>query len=200
MFHQEYVWSDQAKLKDEISRMEAAGFKAIFLTVDNTGINGIRTRQLRVSGLGGDTGHSATFDFNALAAIQNMTKLPVVPKGIRSAADALQCLKLGFPAIYVTNHGGRTIDGAPTSVEILLDIRKNAPEVFEKMEVYADGGVRRGSDVIKLLALGARAVGLGRSCVPFYRYYSRFAMLTHTSGRCSRTSTAPLAFRCLSRG
>lgn len=143
--------------------MEAAGFKAIFLTVDNTGVNGVRTRQLRVTGLGGDTGHSATFDFNSLAAIQNMTSLPVVPKGIRSAADARTCLQLGFPAIYVTNHGGRTLDGAPTAVEILLDIRKNAPEVFDKMEVYADGGVRRGSDVIKLLALGARAVGLGRS-------------------------------------
>jgi hypothetical protein len=163
MFHQEYVWSNTTRLKSEIKDIERAGFKAIFLTIDNTGINGIRTRQLRVDGEGDDTGHSATFDFKALAAVQKMTKLPIVPKGVRSATDALKCLALGFPAIYVTNHGGRTLDGAPTAVEILLDIRKNAPQVFEKMEVYADGGVRRGTDVIKLLALGARAVGLGRS-------------------------------------
>jgi len=72
-------------------------------------------------------------------------------------------MELGFPAVYISNHGGRVLDGAPTAVEILLDIRRNAPEVFENMEVYADGGVRRGNHIIMLLALGARAVGLGRS-------------------------------------
>jgi isopentenyl diphosphate isomerase/L-lactate dehydrogenase-like FMN-dependent dehydrogenase len=157
------VWSNTTRLRSEIRDIERAGYKALFLTVDNTGIAGIRTRQLRVAAQDNDTGHSATFTFDALAAIQNMTTLPVVPKGIRSATDARKCLDLGFPAIYVTNHGGRTLDGAPTAVEVLLDIRKNAPEVFDRMEVYADGGVRRGTDVIKLLALGARAVGLGRS-------------------------------------
>lgn len=55
------------------------------------------------------------------------------------------------------------MDGVPTSVEILLDIRKQYPEVFENMEVYADGGVRSANHVIALLALGAKAVGLGRS-------------------------------------
>lgn len=102
----------------------------------------------------------------SLADFRDLTDLPIVPKGIKTAKDAKTCLDLGFPAIYVSNHGGRTLDGAPTSVEILLDIRKNAPEVFEGMEVYADGGVRRGNHVITLLALGATAVGLGRS--PMY--------------------------------
>jgi isopentenyl diphosphate isomerase/L-lactate dehydrogenase-like FMN-dependent dehydrogenase len=74
------------------------------------------------------------------------------------------CLDLGFKAVYISNHGGRIIDTAPTAVEILLDIHKNAPEVFN-MEVYADGGVRHGSDIVKLLALGAKGVGLGRSSV-----------------------------------
>ncbi|KAJ7273253.1 FMN-dependent dehydrogenase [Mycena rebaudengoi] len=64
-----------------------------------------------------------------------------------------------FPCYH---HGGRVLDGAPTAVEVLMDIRKNAPEVFSRMEVYADGGVRRGTDALILLALGARAVGLGR--------------------------------------
>ncbi|PBK69199.1 FMN-dependent alpha-hydroxy acid dehydrogenase [Armillaria solidipes] len=164
MFHQEYVWSNRSRLVDELKRFEDAGYKAIFLTIDNTGIDGIRSRSLRFTGAPGySPTHSATFDLVALAEIQNLTPLPIVPKGIKTAADARTCLELGFPAIYVSNHGGRTLDGAPTAVEILLDIRRNAPEVFERMEVYADGGVRRGNHVIILLALGARAVGLGRS-------------------------------------
>ncbi|KAJ6571567.1 FMN-dependent alpha-hydroxy acid dehydrogenase [Mycena capillaripes] len=161
MFHQEYIWSNTTRVIDELDRIKAAGFKAIFLTVDNTGINGIRTRSMRYTS-GSDTGHAANFDLNSLAAFRNLTDLPIVPKGIKTWQDALTCLHLGFPAIYVSNHGGRVLDGAPTSVEILVDIRKYAPEVFTGMEVYADGGVRRGTDAIILLALGARAVGLGR--------------------------------------
>ncbi|SJL04051.1 related to CYB2-lactate dehydrogenase cytochrome b2 [Armillaria ostoyae] len=163
MFHQEYIWANRTQLTDELKRIEDAGYKAIVLTVDNTGIDGIRTRSLRYTGATSEAGHSATFDLASLSEIRTLTSLPIVPKGIKTAADALTCLELGFPAIYVSNHGGRTLDGAPTAVEILLDIRRNAPEVFERMEVYADGGVRRGNHVITLLALGARAVGLGRS-------------------------------------
>ncbi|KAJ7487916.1 FMN-dependent alpha-hydroxy acid dehydrogenase [Mycena latifolia] len=161
MFHQEYIWSNTSRVVDELDRIKAAGFKAIFLTVDNTGINGIRTRSMRYTD-GSDTGHAANFDLKSLAAFRNLTTLPIVPKGIKTWQDARMCLDLGFPAIYVSNHGGRVLDGAPTSVEILMDIRKNAPEVFAGMEVYADGGVRRGTDALILLALGARAVGLGR--------------------------------------
>ncbi|KAJ7466754.1 FMN-dependent alpha-hydroxy acid dehydrogenase [Mycena galericulata] len=161
MFHQEYIWANTSRVIDELDRIKAAGFKAIFLTVDNTGINGIRTRSMRYTAES-DTGHAANFDLNSLAAFRNLTTLPIVPKGIKTWQDALTCLHLGFPAIYVSNHGGRVLDGVPTSVEILMDIRKNAPEVFEGMEVYADGGVRRGTDALILLALGARAVGLGR--------------------------------------
>ncbi|GAW00483.1 FMN-dependent alpha-hydroxy acid dehydrogenase [Lentinula edodes] len=164
MFHQEYVWSNRTLLIDDLSRIEAAGYKAIFLTVDNTGVNGIRVQAMRQTGeLDSDSGHSASFTLDALAEIQNLTTLPIVPKGIKTAADAKTCLDLGFPAIYVSNHGGRVLDGVPTAVEILLDIRKQYPEVFEQMEVYADGGVRSANHIITLLALGAKAVGLGRS-------------------------------------
>ncbi|KAF7321683.1 FMN-dependent alpha-hydroxy acid dehydrogenase [Mycena kentingensis (nom. inval.)] len=161
MFHQEYIWSDKDRMVDELDRIKAAGFKAIFLTVDNTGINGVRTRSMRYTE-GSDTGHATDFSLSALAAFRNLTTLPIVPKGIKTWQDARTCMELGFPAIYVSNHGGRVLDGAPTAVEILLEIRKYVPEVFEKMEVYADGGVRRGTDAIALLALGATAVGLGR--------------------------------------
>jgi isopentenyl diphosphate isomerase/L-lactate dehydrogenase-like FMN-dependent dehydrogenase len=165
MFHQEYIWSDTTRLRAELNDIERAGFKALFLTVDNTGINGIRMRPLRFARPESNTGHSATFDLKSLATLQNMTKLPIVPKGIKTWQDAALCATLGFPAIYISNHGGRVLDGAPTAAEVLLAIRRNAPHVFDKVEVYADGGVRRGTDVIKLLALGARAVGVGR---PWY--------------------------------
>ncbi|KAI5201936.1 FMN-dependent alpha-hydroxy acid dehydrogenase [Aureobasidium subglaciale] len=161
MFHQEYIWADKAKLQDELKRMEKAGFKAIFLTVDNTGVNGIRSRYMRFSA-GGDAGHSATFTIDALNQLRNMTSLPIVPKGVKTAHDVKLCADLGFPAVYISNHGGRVVDMAPTAVEVLLDVHRLYPEVFDHIEIYADGGVRRASHIITLLTLGVRAVGLGR--------------------------------------
>lgn len=161
MFHQEYIWSNKTRLQSELDQIKASGFKAIFLTVDNTGIDGIRNRQMRFS-RGGDKGHSATFTIKSLKEFQNMTTLPIVPKGIKTARDVKLCADLGFKAVYISNHGGRVVDLAPTAVEVLLDVHKNYPEVFGQLEIYADGGVRRASHVLALLALGARAVGLGR--------------------------------------
>ncbi|KAK6992642.1 FMN-dependent dehydrogenase-domain-containing protein [Favolaschia claudopus] len=68
--------------------------------------------------------------------VRRLTTLPIVPKGIKTWQDALECLHLGFPAVYIANHGGRVLDGVPTAVEILMDMRKHAPEV------YADGAGR----------------------------------------------------------
>ena len=76
--------------------------------------------------------------------------------------EALLAIEKGVDGIYLSNHGGRQIDHSPSPVEIAYEIRRNAPEVFEKTLVLADSGVRYGSDVLKLLALGVRAVGLGR--------------------------------------
>ncbi|KAI4736738.1 FMN-dependent alpha-hydroxy acid dehydrogenase [Aureobasidium sp. EXF-12298] len=140
MFHQEYIWSDTAKLQDELNRMKKAGFKAIFLTVDNTGVNGIRDRYLRFSS-GGDAGHSSTFTIDSLNKLRNMTTLPIVPKGVKTAHDVKLCADLGFPAVYISNHGGRVVDMAPTAVEVLLDVHRLYPEVFDKIEIYADGGI-----------------------------------------------------------
>lgn len=161
MFHQEYIWSDKTRLQNELDEIEENGFKAIFLTVDNTGVNGIRDRQMRFSN-GGDSGHSATFTLESLAQLQNMTTLPIVPKGVKTAHDVKLVAELGLPAVYISNHGGRVVDGAPTAVEILLDVHRLYPEVFNQIEVYCDGGVRRATHVLTLLALGCRAVGIGR--------------------------------------
>lgn len=92
-----------------------------------------------------------------------MTSLPIVLKGIMSVEDAQAAVKHGVPAIWLSNHGGRQLDGSPSSLEVALDIHENAPEIFKQIEVYADGGVRYGTDILKLLALGVKAVGLSRS-------------------------------------
>ncbi|GAB1526344.1 hypothetical protein RhiTH_009511 [Rhizoctonia solani] len=165
LFRQLYPWSNVTRLENDIKEIEEAGFKAILLTVDNPTEEGIRTRSRRADGPDSTNTHAQDFDLAALLALQNQTSLPIIPKGISNWQDAALLHTLGFPAIYISNHGGRLIDGQQTAVEVLLDLRKNAPEVLDdgKMEIYADGGVRHGTDVIKLLALGARAVGLGRS-------------------------------------
>jgi len=103
MFHQEYIWSDTSRLQSELTRMENNGYKAIFLTVDNTGTSGIRNRYQRFVA-GGDSGHSATFTVAALQKIQTMTKLPIVPKGVKTAHDVKAFADLGFPAVYISNH------------------------------------------------------------------------------------------------
>ena len=94
--------------------------------------------------------------------LTKMTDLPIVLKGIGSVESAKQAVEHGVPAIILSNHGGRQVDGAQSSLETALEIHREAPEIFEQIEVWADGGVRYGSDVLKLLALGVRAVGLGR--------------------------------------
>ena len=84
-------------------------------------------------------------------------------KGVQTAEDAaLAVYTYHVDAIYLSNHGGRQCDDAPSSIRTLLEIRKFYPEILRKCEVLVDGGVRRGADVIKALCLGARGVGLGR--------------------------------------
>lgn len=62
----------------------------------------------------------------------------------------------------LSNHGGRSLDFSPAPIDVLIELRQKRPDLFEKIDVYVDGGVRRGTDVLKALALGAKAVGLGR--------------------------------------
>ncbi|PYK29985.1 MAG: hypothetical protein DME57_08445 [Verrucomicrobia bacterium] len=87
------------------------------------------------------------------------TKLPVVVKGVCRADDAKRIAEHGAKAIVVSNHGGRQLDTAPATCEVLPHV---VDLVGERCEIYVDGGVRRGSDVLKAIALGARAVLVGR--------------------------------------
>lgn len=88
--------------------------------------------------------------------------MPIVLKGIQTAADAVLAMKAGVEGIIVSNHGGRSLDTSPATVLVLLELHRCCPEVFERMEVFIDGGVMRGTDVFKALCLGAKGVGIGR--------------------------------------
>jgi len=94
--------------------------------------------------------------------VRRLTNLPVVVKGIQNAQDAKTALDLGCDGIYVSNHGGSALDTAQPTIMTLLEIRVKYPEVFDRMEVFIDGGIRRGTDVLKCICLGAKGVCLGR--------------------------------------
>lgn len=91
--------------------------------------------------------------------LRNLTGLPLIIKGVRTVEDAIQCAEYGVDGIVVSNHGGRQLDGTPSSIETLAPI---ASAVGDRLEIYLDSGVRRGMDVLKAIALGARAVLVGR--------------------------------------
>jgi L-lactate dehydrogenase (cytochrome) len=95
------------------------------------------------------------------------TDLPIVLKGIQTHEDAYLA-SLHAPqvkGIILSNHGGRALDTAPPALHTLLEIRKYCPDVFDRIEVWVDGGIKRGTDVVKALCLGARGVGVGRAAL-----------------------------------
>jgi L-lactate dehydrogenase (cytochrome) len=94
--------------------------------------------------------------------IKERTDIPIHVKGIQSAEDAVKSLHCGCAGIYISNHGGRAVDTAQPTLLTLAEIRLRYPQVLRKMDVFIDGGVRRGTDVLKALCLGASGVCIGR--------------------------------------
>jgi L-lactate dehydrogenase (cytochrome) len=119
--------------------------------------------------------HSSTLNWGDLTWIRETWQDggPIILKGIQSAEDALLAYKSGVDGIYLSNHGGRQLDFAPSALQTLLEIRKFCPAIIGKFDIYLDGGVRRGSDVLKAICLGATAVGLGRPFVYALGAYGR---------------------------
>ena len=160
MFQQLYAQPNASFNADIIRRAEAAGKKAIVWTVD-AAADGAWVRGARFTLPPRPT--VTGFTWAMYRTLQNMTTLPIIPKGIMSVADARTAVSLGAPAIILSNHGGRHLDGVPSTYQVALAIHDEAPEIYRQTEVLADCGVRYGSDVLKFLALGVKAVGLGRS-------------------------------------
>jgi 4-hydroxymandelate oxidase len=175
-----YMPPDRKVTEDLIDRVAAAGFRAIVLTVDQR-IYGSSPRanrnpiapdpDIRHMNLPGQpmarTAYDPMFDgvvmfpttFQDLEWLVRRTPLDVVVKGILRGDDAQRCINAGAKGIIVSNHGGRHLDTTVTSAEALPEI---AAAVGTRAEIYVDGGIRRGTDVVKALALGARAVLIGR--------------------------------------
>jgi 4-hydroxymandelate oxidase len=167
-FYQLYPWSDHDATIAMVERAIAAGAKAIVLTVDVT-IDIDPKRRPRGGLVTPDwvtypMHHEGarvllTLDWAYFKRLRDQVKVPIVVKGILHPDDARRAIDAGADAIDVSNHGGRTLDGAIPTAEAL-------PEVVEavdgRVEVLVDGGIRRGVDILRALALGARAVVVGR--------------------------------------
>jgi 4-hydroxymandelate oxidase len=183
-----YVYRDRAVTRDLVVRAEAAGYGALVLTVDMPRMGrrerdarnrfvlppGITLRNLEVAGRpdaarwGAESSFfqyvhdllDPTLNWDAVGWLQTLTRLPIVIKGILAPADAERAVAAGAAGIIVSNHGGRQLDGAIAAIEALPDI---VDRVGGRIPVLVDGGIRRGTDVLKALALGARAVLIGRA-------------------------------------
>ncbi|KAL2862439.1 S-2-hydroxy-acid oxidase [Aspergillus lucknowensis] len=159
-FQQLYLDSNDTATQELFSRAEKLDAKAIVFTIDSAA-DGNRQRGNRYSPPSEETEYVLS-DWEYYAKIREMTKLPIILKGIQTVEDVRLAVQHEVPAVILSNHGGRQLDSAPSPLEIALEVYEEDPELFEQIEIYADGGVRYGADVLKLLALGVRAVGVGR--------------------------------------
>jgi L-lactate dehydrogenase (cytochrome) len=127
------------------------------------GVTG-ETRDKKGAGLARATGAFIDPDlkWEDISWLKKITNVPIFVKGIQCAADARKALEYGCAGIYISNHGGRAVDTAQPSILTLMEINANCPEVLEQMEVFIDGGIRRGTDILKAICLGASGVCLGR--------------------------------------
>ncbi|USW53984.1 Putative FMN-dependent dehydrogenase, FMN-dependent alpha-hydroxy acid dehydrogenase, active [Septoria linicola] len=145
---------------EQVREAERLGFHAIVLTVDSAA-DGNRHRAARFRVGSADSAYSS-ITWEKYDWMRQQTELPIVPKGIQTVEDAILANQHNVPALFLSNHGGRQVDGSPSTLEVALEIHEQAPYIFDETEVWADGGVRYGGDVVKLLALGVKAVGIGR--------------------------------------
>jgi 4-hydroxymandelate oxidase len=182
-----YCYRDRDVTKWLVERAVAAGYQALCLTVDAPLVGrrerdrrncfglppGMTWKNLERVGLdrmeAGQQGSALeryiaeiwdpSLTWEAIEWLRGLSPLPLAIKGILTAADARRAVDHGASAIVVSNHGGRQLDGTMATSESLCEV---VDAVAGKAEVFVDGGIRRGSDILKALALGARAVLIGR--------------------------------------
>ncbi|XP_001631007.2 2-Hydroxyacid oxidase 1 [Nematostella vectensis] len=173
-----YILRDRHLFTSLVRRAENAGYQALVLNVDSPVVSGLVNRRClkagRVIGQPGDPSLALLEDnddneivehvisWESVDWVKSVTRLPVVLKGILTPEDARLAVEHGIDGIMVSNHGGRQLDGVLASIEALPAISE---AVQGKLEIFMDGGVRLGTDVFKALALGARAVFIGRPVI-----------------------------------
>ncbi|WP_081426961.1 alpha-hydroxy acid oxidase [Sorangium cellulosum] len=181
-----YVHKDRGLTRSLVERAEAAGYQALMLTVDTPllgrriadvrngfalpeGLVMANLRDAAASAPAGEQGsllaayvaarHDASLTWRDVEWLGSLTRLPILLKGIIRPDDAVRALDAGAAGVIVSNHGARQLDGAPATIEALPAV---ADAIAGRCPVLMDGGVRWGTDVLKALALGARAVLVGR--------------------------------------
>ncbi|HTK11729.1 MAG TPA: alpha-hydroxy acid oxidase [Ktedonobacteraceae bacterium] len=191
LWFQLYVYKERNISEALIRRVEEAGYRALVLTVDAPRLGNReqvrrsgftlppgmqranfvqqekQTVQKQVAGTSGFASHAnARFDetlsWEAIDWLRSITSLPILVKGILRADDARLAVEHGVDGIIISNHGGRQLDSAVATLDALPEI---VAAVAGASEIYIDGGIRRGTDVLKALALGARAVLVGRPVI-----------------------------------
>lgn len=189
LWFQLYIQPDRDFTLDLVRRVETAGYQALVVTVDAP-VSGMRNREQRAGfslppgveavnlrGMAqpsmyvGAPGEPVIMGGPLLASaptwkdldwLQSMTRLPVLVKGVMTAEDARRAAAMGIDGVIVSNHGGRALDSQPATIDVLPEI---AEAVGGRVPLLVDGGIRRGSDVFKALALGAKAALIGRPYV-----------------------------------
>ena len=178
-----YVNQDRDITRKIILDAEKRGVKGLFITVDAPQL-GRREKDMRTKFVDDapDVQDKNSVNRNEGAAraissfidpslswedipwFKSVTKMPIALKGIQSGEDAVLAAQAGVDAIVVSNHGGRQLDTGRSGIEILPEVTKALADagLDGKLEIYVDGGFRRGTDIFKALALGAKGVGLGR--------------------------------------
>jgi 4-hydroxymandelate oxidase len=190
VWFQLYVYKDRKATEGLVRRAEEAGCRALVLTVDAPLIGrrerdvrnrfglppGLAVANLLPVGYGdlpkGSTGSGlaayvsslldASLNWRDLEWLRSITELPLLIKGIVRPDDALRAAEAGVAGVVVSNHGARQLDTAPATLDVLPEIVEALAAHGHTVEVLMDGGIRRGTDVLKAIALGARAVLLGR--------------------------------------
>ncbi|KAJ4250907.1 hypothetical protein NW762_011557 [Fusarium torreyae] len=185
LFYQVYLNKDRKQSQVKIQMADRLGAKAIVLTVDVMR-QSKRTLDVREKHLANPTpkdfdaqksssifeakgisesiagSHDFNLSWKDVDFIRENTQLPIILKGVQCVEDVQLCVDHGVQGVILSNHGGRQADCAPAPIDVLYELRVSRPDLFEQIEIMVDGGFRSGADVVKALALGAKAVGMGR--------------------------------------
>jgi 4-hydroxymandelate oxidase len=182
LWYQLYVYNNRQYAQKLIERAERCGYKALVLTVDLCELgnrecdvrnnftlpDGIRAENLiddhdsDFARTYSNTPIDASLSWKDLDWIRSITSLPLILKGIIHPDDAREAVRHGVQGIVVSNHGGRQLDTCQSTIDALPDIMDVVRNEKHQIDVYIDGGVRRGTDILKAVALGAKAVLIGR--------------------------------------